>query len=270
MPPTILISELNIDFEMDFNPGVNVNAPIHAPTDQGALSSIVCNIRNQMTAPSTSNFVNYGSTFNTLAGVSVDGVAILNVNSANQVDPFYPPVGWTAERVDACLSHSQITGIYHYHMASGCALSPPVGNVSQCDQVPACAANITSYSLTTFPSWAQNMTVIGIAKDGHVIYGPYIAGVRTTSGFDICNGMFFDSIGNYGYFATTTYPYITGCFGPGNYPNTTPNCTTNPPTSYTMSKYALSFLNSTIPNASTVYRSKSCIVLLILLINVFV
>ena len=81
-------------------------------------------------------------------------------------------------------------------------------------------------SATTF----KNMTVIGIAKDGHVIYGPYLSsGIQVTSGFDICNGMFYDSIGNYGYFATETYPYITGCFGPGNYPTFTPNCTTNGP-----------------------------------------
>ncbi len=57
--------------------------------------------------------------------------------------------------------------------------------------------------------------------------------------------MFFDSIGNYGYFVTRTYPYITGCFGPGNYPTgVSLNCTTNGPTSYTKSIYATSFTTS--------------------------
>jgi hypothetical protein len=91
----------------------------------------------------------------------------------------------------------------------------------------------------------KNLTVIGIAKDGHVIYGPYLSlGLQVTSGFYICNGMFYDSIGNYGYFATTTYPYITGCFGPGNYPSFAPICTTNPPAGYTKSSYATSFSTS--------------------------
>ncbi len=65
------------------------------------------------------------------------------------------------------------------------------------------------------------MTVIGISKDGYVIYTPYLSsGTQVKSGFDICNGMFYDSIGNYAYFATTTttYPYITGCFGLANHP----------------------------------------------------
>ena len=51
--------------------------------------------------------------------------------------------------------------------------------------------------------------------------------------------MFHDNIGNYGYFITQTFPYITGCFGPGNYPNFSPNCTTNGVTNYTKSSFAL-------------------------------
>lgn len=58
--------------------------------------------------------------------------------------------------------------------------------------------------------------------------------------------MFFDSIGNYGYFVTRTFPYVTGCFGPGNYPSFLPNCTTNAPSGYTKSKYTTS-------DSSTVY-----------------
>ncbi len=50
--------------------------------------------------------------------------------------------------------------------------------------------------------------------------------------------MFFNSNGDYAYFATQTFPYITGCFGPGNYPNASVNCSTNAVSSYTKSKYA--------------------------------
>ena len=65
-----------------------------------------------------------------------------------------------------------------------------------------------------------------------------------TLGFDVCNGMFYDSIGNYAYFATSTYPYLVGCFGPENYPSFGPNCTINRPSNYTISSYARSLLNS--------------------------
>jgi hypothetical protein len=241
IPSTATISEQNIDFEVNFNPTVNVNSPTHSPSSQTELDNIICNISNQEFAPASSNLVSYSQpqTLTTLAGVSIDGVAIMNANSALDTDPFYPPPGDQVEKVDACLAHPQENGIYHYHMASGCAVSPPSGNISTCDATYACSADIATYSLTLFPSSAKKLTVIGIAKDGHVIYGPYWStGNLITSGIDICNGMFYDTIGNYAYFSTIKYPYITGCFGPGNYPSFGPNCTTNGQTSYTKSNYA--------------------------------
>jgi hypothetical protein len=241
VPSTVSIGEQNIDFEVDFNPTVSVNSLVHSPSNQSDLNNILCNISNQQYAPSTSNLVFYSNAQNyaTLAGMSIDNVPIFNVNSANDVDPFYPPSGYTAEVVDSCLAHPQSAGVYHYHMASGCAVSPPSGNISTCAATTACAADIASYSLTLFPSSAKKLTVIGIAKDGHIIYGPYSASRQLiTSGFDICNGMFYDTLGNYAYFSTTKFPYITGCFGPGNYPSFGPTCTTNGQSSYTMSVYA--------------------------------
>ena len=41
--------------------------------------------------------------------------------------------------------------------------------------------------------------------------------------------MFHEQLDNYGYFATRTYPYLTGCFEPGNDPSFTATSTTNPP-----------------------------------------
>ena len=61
---------------------------------------------------------------------------------------------------------------------------------------------------------------------------------QVTSGFDVCNGMFYNSNSDHAYFATQTFPYVTGCFGPGSYPNASVNCSTNAPSSYTKSKYA--------------------------------
>ncbi|CAF1375564.1 unnamed protein product [Didymodactylos carnosus] len=216
VPSFASIAEHNIDFEVNFNPDVSVNAPNQAPSPLSALNNIVCNISNQITVPVSSAYAAMSMFIPVLAGVAVDGVSILNVNSLNQVDPFYPSGNFTPEGADQCLSHPTGMGEYHYHIASGCMVNPPSGNVDGCTPMIGCANNVANYSLQTFSSY-KNLTVIGIAKDGHVIYGPYLSsGAQVTSGFDICNGMFYDSIGNYAYFATTTYPYITGCFGPGN------------------------------------------------------
>ena len=244
-------SELNADFEVNFNPDVSLNSPNQNLTTQAALSQLVCTLTNQANVPSASGYVNYGSTgLSTTAGVSVDGVLIFNVDSANNIDPFYPPAGGSAEMVDSCLAHCQNTGIYHYHIASGCAVNPPTGNITACARNYACSSSIANYSLTSFASY-QTLTVIGLARDGHAIYGPYLsASTRVTAGFDVCNGMFYDTIGNYAYFATSTYPYLTGCFGPGNYPSFGPNCTMNGVSSYTMSSFAMSFVSGNSNNST--------------------
>ena len=241
VPSHASITERNIDFEVNFNPDVSVQSLHHNLSTASALNNILCNISNHVNVPSTSALVQLpiSMPLHVLAGVAVDGVSILNVNSLNQVDPFYPPVGFSPEGADQCLSHPTGHGEFHYHIASGCMINPPPGNVSNCGPNIGCLNNVSSYSIGSFPS-NRTLTIIGIAKDGHVIFGPYLSpGVEASSGLDICNGMFYDSIENYAYFATRTYPYITGCFGPGNYPSFTPNCTTNSPRNYTMSAHAL-------------------------------
>lgn len=240
MPSTVTFAEINIDFEVNFNPDVSLDRLVHAPKTQTELDNIVCNIRSQSTAPYHSALVSYSTmSLTTVAGVAIDNVVILNANMAGGGDPFHPPPGSTTERVDACLGHCQAQGIYHYHMASGCMVSPPSGNINSCSQIQACSKNMSAYSITTYPNSAKTLTIIGIAKDGHIIYGPFSQdNYLIRSGTDICNGMFHDAIGNYGYFATEKFPYITGCFGPTSYPNFGPTCTTNGPSSYVMSSYA--------------------------------
>jgi hypothetical protein len=167
------ISEQNLDFSVTFNPTVTVSSLNQNLTTSSALSQAICNINEEQSAPTTANLVNYGTTtLNTVAGISVDGVAILDVNSLNDVDPFYPAGGSPAESVDACLGHPNGNNIYHYHIASGCAVNPPSGTISSCAGTSSCASNLASYSISLFNSY-RTLTVIGIAKDGHVIYGPY-------------------------------------------------------------------------------------------------
>ncbi|CAF4413983.1 unnamed protein product, partial [Rotaria socialis] len=235
--PSIL-NEQDIDFEVNFNPTVSVNSLNQNATTTAALSQLLCNIQTEANAPTSANLVSYGTQLTTVAGVSVDGVALMNVNSANDVDPFYPTGGNPTESVDACFGHPNDHYVYHYHIASGCALNPPSGTIASCTGTPSCSSSVATYSISLYNSY-RTLTVIGIAKDGHVVYGPYDStGTQVTSGFDICNGMFYNSNGDYAYFATQTFPYMTGCFGPGNYPNVSVNCSSNAPSSYTKSKYA--------------------------------
>ncbi|CAF0835414.1 unnamed protein product [Didymodactylos carnosus] len=233
-----LFSETNLDFVVNFNPDVSINSPNIKITTQRDINSVVCNVSGEMRVPKASNYVSYSSpmVINVLAGVSVDGVAILNVNNRDSQDPFYPAKGPT-EHVDQCLVHCQEGGLLHYHMGSGCAkYATSSTKVLPCASVPLCKSSIATYSINSFSNY-KTLTVIGIAKDGHIIYGPYLSsGRQVKSGFDVCNGMFYDSIGNYAYFVTQTYPYITGCFGPSNYPSVRPSCTKNPPSAYTKQK----------------------------------
>jgi hypothetical protein len=167
------INEQNLDFSVTFNPTVSVSSLNQNLTTSAALSQAICNINQEQTAPTSANLVNYGTTtLSTVAGISVDGVAILDVNSLNDVDPFFPAGGFSAESVDACLGHPNGNNIYHYHIASGCAVNPPSGAIAQCASTSSCSSNIASYSISLFNSY-RTLTVIGIAKDGHVIYGPY-------------------------------------------------------------------------------------------------
>jgi hypothetical protein len=47
-----------------------------------------------------------------------------------------------------------------------------------------------SYALDKFDNKTNNLTIFGIAKDGHIIYGPYTGNRHefTCSKLDICNG----------------------------------------------------------------------------------
>ena len=70
------------------------------------------------------------------------------------------------------------------------------------------AINAAFTNTQTYPE------IIGMTKDGHMIYGPYNTKgeLWACADHDVCNGTFID--GNYVYLSTTTFPYVLGCFGP--------------------------------------------------------
>ena len=73
----------------------------------------------------------------------------------------------------------------------------------------------TAITSNGYYSKANNGGVIGIAKDGHLLVGPWNdeGSLWTCDQHDICNGR-VDSNGNYVYVATGTFPYHVGCWGP--------------------------------------------------------
>jgi hypothetical protein len=85
-----------------------------------------------------------------------------------------------------------------------------------CTSVELCNSDLISYALSGFTGANKKLIPIGLAKDGHIIYGPYKNDGTTFSDcdVDICNGAVIN--GRYGYASTTFHPYFMGCYGPGS------------------------------------------------------
>lgn len=84
-------------------------------------------------------------------------------------------------------------------------------NSNSCNRSPVlfAAKNFTSTDLP----YEKEM---GLAKDGHIIVGPYNEDGELWScdEHDVCNGVFL-SDNSYAYAMTYTFPYVIGCWGPG-------------------------------------------------------
>ena len=113
----------------------------------------------------------------------------------------------------------------HYTMWSPCSKAG-YGTASNtiaptgCVNNPACYKDTTEFLLNSGYRDVPELRsgVIGIAKDGHLILGPYnpeSGELWSCDEHDICNGVFL-SDGSYAYVATGTYPYTVGCWGPGS------------------------------------------------------
>lgn len=76
---------------------------------------------------------------------------------------------------------------------------------------------------------SNSLKPIGIALDGHIIYGPFkdSTSLWQPCDVDICNGKQIN--GNYGYVISNFHPYTIGCWGPGDSSSLSQStCTTNP------------------------------------------
>lgn len=162
-------------------------------------------------------------------GISTSGAALNNGLSEDGADPFYPDyynlvidIDKSTGKSDTCIIHQTLSGQFHYHHLPQClsaGLSDLGINPIGCDEDNDCHLDRIDFSLRGFGT-QPNLNPIGIAKDGHVIYGPYKEDgtIWNHCDLDICNGIWLgDDI--YAYAATTFHPYFVGCWGPGNYLN---------------------------------------------------
>lgn len=107
-----------------------------------------------------------------------------------------------------------------YKQLPGCLLGDAFAESA--DKVPECtgpcAADPMKFFRSSYEFQFTKLQIIGIALDGHVIYGPYNEDheLWTCDDHDICNGRFFTDMDNsYAYIVTQTHPYVIGCWGPG-------------------------------------------------------
>jgi len=101
-----------------------------------------------------------------------------------------------------------------------------------CSDPRDCDYDILEYTLPAYDDFKayyknnEKPQVIGIAKDGHIITGPYNKNEEAfCEETDLCNG--YTDGDNYYYASTTYHPYFVGCWGPSNDPGLLQECSTN-------------------------------------------
>ena len=171
------------------------------------------------------------SQLTTASGIAISGANIFNALAAGNEDAVENE--WVT--LDQCLTHPTPFGEYHYHMWSPCAhkgngwASTSVAP-DMCKDLDACRSDPIGFAVEK--GWSNVSAygygdIVGISRDGHMIYGPYNADgdFWGCSQHDVCNGAFVE--GNYVYVSTKEFPYILGCFGPGPQQSYTVSCTTS-------------------------------------------
>jgi len=108
--------------------------------------------------------------------MAFDNIPIYNALASGNVDAVETE-GFT---LDQCMTHSSPDGTLHYHSLGKCATP---GGIQSTQYIPGicknnydtCQRDPFAHALTSFP-WTNNYGGdFGLAKDGHVIKGPYNA-----------------------------------------------------------------------------------------------
>ena len=171
------------------------------------------------------------SQLTTASGIAVSGANIFNALANGNLDAVENE--WVT--LDQCLTHPTPFKEYHYHMWSPCAhkgngwastkVAPDMcKDLQDCRQDPIGFAIEHGWTDATSYGYGD---IVGVSRDGHMIYGPYNADgdFWGCDQHDVCNGAFVE--GNYVYVSTKQFPYILGCFGPGPQQSYEVSCTTS-------------------------------------------
>lgn len=152
----------------------------------------------------------------TWAGFGRNNIALYNGLAIGNVDA----VEAEGDSFDGCYAHaSPNNNAQHAHTISPCVNGQGITG-SKTNKPGACnQLNCWGNMRTMMSGWTSTNGnyggVYGLARDGHVIFGPYNSDGELwgCEDVDLCNG-FFLSDGSYGYASTTFFPYMVGCWGP--------------------------------------------------------
>jgi len=218
------LKEQNFDYEVPFNPKKTYGVWDVDLDTQHKLNMHVCRIVKQHDPVALGIVENGDDESKNAMGFALNGVAFQFANQI-QEDPVFPITEANEQPLDMCLGHNQQnspSGMYHYHDVSPCLNSAFLDDktMESCKDNVACASDPVAWSLSGFTGTTK--TVIGIAKDGHVLYGPFDENgdVWETDEVDACNGAWSSDQdkSDYFYVATRWHPYLVGCLGPSNFP----------------------------------------------------
>lgn len=169
----------------------------------------------------------------TMAGLARHNVPLFNGLALGSTDA----VQGEGDSMDQCLTHcSPSNNVVHAHSLTPCGAPTPSTTATTvkpglcADTGADCFPDDFSFESAYWSTDDGDYgSFYGIAKDGHVIYGPYnINGeLWSCDDLDVCNG-FWLTDGAYAYASTSFFPYLVGCFGPGPTDHSYyPSCSTN-------------------------------------------
>jgi hypothetical protein len=230
---------VTVDFKVDWNPDMTniVNYPASSFASSSDVDNVLCDISrtDDSNMPSTTTYKEYDSStsLRTWGGVSRGNIGLYNALALGNVDA----VILEGETMDLCMSHASPNNYaQHAHSISPCMTGSALTG-STTTKPGACNENGADCFGTNYDfmrtGWSTSDGTYGgnygLAKDGHVIYGPFNADgeVWSCDDVDMCNG-FFLADGSYGYASTSFFPYLVGCWGPASASHDyLPTCTSN-------------------------------------------
>ena len=216
---------MDFDFEVVFNSKQTFENWENSFRNQRQLNNGVCPIAKGYDAAEL-GIVEFGSDApesSNAMGFGINGVAFQFANQL-QEDPVYPITETNEQPLDLCLGHNQQnsdSGMYHYHALSPCLNATFMDGkvMSECASHEECSDSKVEWFMSGFSS-LQSKTVMGLAKDGHVLYGPYdeVGKLWQTDEVDACNGAWSADRSDFYYVGTQWHPYLVGCLGSANLP----------------------------------------------------